>query len=84
MWLRSEEDWWQVESYLNTFKYGAQLVQAFGFRTIRHEYAIFSFELVKVCALLSPPWFIETRGISATRKYMESTLVIKFPTLYEW
>ena len=34
---------------LNTFKYRTKLVQAFGFQPICHEYAIFSFEFIKVC-----------------------------------
>ena len=54
---------------------------AFGFQPIRHEYAIFSFEFVKVflCRLR----FIDPRGISVTGN-MISRLAIKFPTLQEW
>ena len=39
----------EYKSFLNTFKYGTKLVQAFGFQPFRHEYTIFSFEFIKVC-----------------------------------
>ena len=43
------------------------------FQPIRHEYTI------KSLSPRSPPWFINPRGISATRN-MISRLVIEFPT----
>ena len=56
----------------NIFIYKIKLVYAFGFQ----ESAIFSPET------LSPPWFIDPHGISATRN-MKSRLEFKFPTPYE-
>ena len=38
--------YYRYKSFLNTFKYRTQLVQAFGFQPIHNEYAIFS---IKVC-----------------------------------
>ena len=48
------------KSSLNTFKYGTKLVKAFGFQPVRQEYAIFSFEFIKICLR-------RLREISATR-----------------
>ena len=44
--------------------------------TLRHEYAIFSFEFIKVCLR-------NLREISAIHN-MKSRPAIKFPTPYEW
>ena len=37
------------KSFSITFKYGTQLVWAFGFQPVHHMYAIFSFEFIKIC-----------------------------------
>ena len=60
------------KSFLNTFKYGTQLVKAFGFQPNRLKYAIFSFEFIKVWRL--------RHGLT---RNMTSRLAIKFPTPYE-
>ena len=48
-------------------------MQTFGFQPIRHKYAIFSFEFIKVWRL--------RRDLS---RNMTSRLEIKFPTPNEW
>ena len=68
--------YYKYKSFLNTFKYGTQLVKVFGFQPIRHKYAIFSFEFIKVWRL---------RGLRHDlSRNMTSRLAIKFPTPYEW
>ena len=62
----------KYKSSLNTFKYGTKLVQAFGVQPLCHEYAIVSFEFIKV--YLRRLW-----EISVTRN-IKSRLAIKFPT----
>ena len=49
---------------------------AFGFQPLRNEYAIFSFEFIKVC--LHRLWEI------STTHSIKSRIAIKFPTPYEW
>ena len=49
---------------------------AFGFQPIRHKYAIFSFEFIKV-------WLLRRLRHDLARN-MTSRLAIKFPTPYEW
>ena len=66
----------KYKSSLNTFKYGTKLVQAFGFQPLRHEYAIFSFEFIKVCLRC-------LQEISVTGN-MKLRLAIKFLIPYEW
>ena len=73
----------KYKSFLNTFKYGTQLVSAFGLQPIRHEYAIFSFEFVKVC-LHRLRHDLSTHVESARHRNMKSRLAIKLPTPYEW
>ena len=59
--------------FLNTLKYGAQLVWAFGFQPIRHKYAIFSFEVIK-------GWRLHRLRYDLSLN-MTSTLAIKFPVV---
>ena len=51
-------------------------MKAFGFQPIRHKYAIFSFEFIKVWRLC--------RLRHDLSRNMTSRLAIKFPTPYEW
>ena len=67
--------YYKYKSFLYTFKYGTQLVQAFGFQPIRHKYAIFSFEFIKV-------WRLHRLRHDLSRN-MTPRLAIKFLTPYE-
>ena len=69
--------YYKDKSFLNTFKYGKQLVYTFGFQPIRHNMpSIFSFEFIKV-------WSLRRLRHDLSRN-MTSRPAIKFPTPYEW
>ena len=62
----------------DTFKYRAELVQAFTFQPVRHESGIFGFECIKACLRHDL-----SRHVESARRNMKWKLASKFPTPYE-